>query len=118
MVYGVNHALSGKTTYSSASVYAAEHLAGVAAVTSQQYGGSADSYLPGNPDAPKLYAWKIARSCGSDPHCLTIPDAGCPTGVGAGKLGAIAFRTYLEPTTFTAPDPSTLVHDRVLRFAK
>jgi hypothetical protein len=49
-------------------------------------------------------------------HCLAIPDAGCPTGVGAGKPGTITFRTYLEPSTATAPDPSTLVIDRVIKF--
>ena len=118
VVIGVDHAQSNKTTYSSFSIYAMDHLVGVASVTTNQYAGSAADYLPSNPDAPKLYAWKVARQCGGDPHCLAVPDAGCPTGVGAGKLGTITFRTYLEPKTATAPDPSTLVIDRVIKFTK
>jgi hypothetical protein len=118
VVYGVNHHAAGKATYSNASVYAIEHLVGVASVHNGTYQGSAADYLPGDPDVGKLYAWKIARNCGSDPHCLPIPDAGCPTGLQAGAVGAIAFRVYLEPTTLTAPDPSTLVRDRVIHFMK
>ena len=34
------------------------------------------------------------------------------------KLGTITFRTYLEPSTKTAPDPTTLVRDRVLRLRR
>lgn len=116
VVIGVDHTKTDKTTYSSFSVYAMDHLVGVASVTSKDWGGSALDYLPSHPDAPKLYAWKVARDCGADPHCLAIPDAGCPTGVGAGKLGTVTFRTYLEPKTATAPDPNTLLLDRVIQF--
>jgi hypothetical protein len=118
VVLGVNHAATGKVAYSSFSVYAIEHLVGVAAVTSESYTGSAQVYLPSHPDAPKLYAWKIARQCGGEPYCLEIPDAGCPSGVVGDKFGTIAFRAYLEPGTHTAPDPSTLVIDRVVRFTQ
>jgi hypothetical protein len=118
VVLGVNHAATGKAVYSSFSVYAIDHLVGVAAVTSTDYPGSAQDYLPAHPEAPKLYAWKIARQCGGEPHCLEIPDAGCPSGIVGDKFGTIAFRAYLEPATNTAPDPSTLVIDRVIRFSK
>jgi hypothetical protein len=117
VVIGVNHTALNKTSYSSFSVYAIDHLVGVASVTSKTYAGSASDYLPNHPNVDDLYAWKVARDCGTDPHCLAIPDAGCPTGVGAGKFGTITFRAYLEPGTFTAPDPATLVQDRVIYFA-
>jgi hypothetical protein len=116
VVIGVDHTKTGKTTYSNVSVYAIEHLVGIASVDSTQYAGSAVDYLPSHPDAPKLHAWKIARDCTGDPHCLEIPDAGCPTGLGAGKAGTITFRYYMEPSTSTAPDPSTVVLDRVIQF--
>ncbi|MBK7583815.1 MAG: hypothetical protein IPI67_26935 [Myxococcales bacterium] len=118
IVIGVDHTLTGKTSYANFSVYAIEHLVGVASVSNVQYAGSATALLPGDPGAAKLYAWKVARTCGSDPHCLAIPDAACPTGVGAGKSGTITFRTYLEPKTQTAPDISTLALDRVIKFTK
>jgi hypothetical protein len=119
VVFGVDHQVSGKTTYANFSVYAVEHLVGIASIASDQYPGSAQRYLlPTDPDAPKLYAWKIARACNGEMHCLEIPKGACPTGIDNGAMGLIAFRTYLEPTTKTAPDMATLVRDRILRFRK
>ncbi len=118
VVIGVDHTQLGKTSYANFSVYAVEHLVGVVSVADTAYAGSATGHLPSNPDAGKLFAWKVARDCTGDPHCLAVPDAGCPTGLETGKAGTITFRTYLEPKTKTAPDPSTLVESRVLRFTK
>lgn len=116
-VYGVNHDVTGKTRYASLSVYALEHLVGIAGVTSAEYAGSAQKFLPAHPDAPSLYAWEVARTCAGG-GCLAVPTGGCPTGIDQGKLGFFAFRTYLEPGTGTAPATDTLVRDRVLRFRK
>jgi hypothetical protein len=119
VVYGVNHELTGKTSYSNASVYALEKLVGLVSVASDQYPGSAATYLPGDPAAPVLYAWKLARRCGPfEPFCLEVPKGGCPTGMPNGALGTITFRTYLEPSSKTAPLPSTLVGDRIWAFRK
>jgi hypothetical protein len=118
VVYGVDHQVSGKVTYANASVYALEHLVGLKSVASDKYPGSAQKYLPTDVDAPKLYAWKIARVCNGEPFCLEIPKGACPTGIDNGAAGWISFRTYLEPSSNTAPDPSTLVRDGILRFTK
>lgn len=118
IVYGVDHAVSGKATYGSASVYSLEHLYGAAAVSSVDYAGSASTYLPNNPQAPKLYAWKIARDCQGEAHCLSVPVGSCPDGIATDALISLAFRVYLEPTTGTAADPSTLVIDRVMKFSQ
>jgi hypothetical protein len=116
VVYGVDHEATGKATYASATVHGLIHFVGVATATSREYGGSAGDEVPGHPDAARLYAWKFARDCGADPHCTVVLDEGCPSGVADGALGLIMFRTYLEPSTRTAPEPGTLVTDRVLRF--
>lgn len=118
VVFGVDHQTSGKTTYANFSVYALEHLVGITGVASDKYPGSAQKLLPSDPEAPKLYAWKIARACSGEPFCLEVPKGACPTGIDNGALGTITFRTYLEPSTKTAPDPATLVRDRVLYFKK
>lgn len=119
VVYGVNHQLSGKTSYSNASVYALEKLVGLVSVASDEYPGSAAAYLPADPAAPVLYAWKLARRCGAfEPFCLEVPKGGCPTGMPNGALGTITFRTYLEPSSKTAPLMSTLVRDRIWAFRK
>jgi hypothetical protein len=118
MVYGVDHHVSGKTVYSNASTYALDKLVGIASVASDGYPGSAQRYLPGNPDASKLYAWKLARTCNGEPACLEIPYGTCPDGMPDGAFGTITFRTYLEPSSKTAPLPSTLIRDRVMVFKK
>jgi hypothetical protein len=116
IVHGVDHAQTGKATYANASLYAVQHLAGVAAVSSKSWQGSAARYLPHHPLVDKLYAYKLARSCGGEDYCLEVPDAPCPGGIAPGSLAAIAFRAYLEPRTGTAPAPALLVADGVLRF--
>ena len=116
IAFGVDHQAASKVSYANVSVYALEHLVGLVSVSSDKYAGSAQQYLKDSPDAPKLYAWKIARRCNGEPFCLEVPKGTCPTGIDDNKLGTITFRTYLEPSTKTAPDPSTLVRDRVLRF--
>jgi hypothetical protein len=111
-VFGVNHAATGKATYANASVYSIDHLAGLAGVSSRAWAGSAERWLPGDPDAGSLFAWRIARDCGTDTDCLEIPTTECPTGAPYAAALTIAFRAYLEPGTGTGPDASTLVRER------
>lgn len=119
IAYGVNHDLTSKTSYNNVSVYALEHLVGLVSVASDQYAGSARAYLPSDPAAPMLFAWKIARTCGPlEPFCLEVPKGGCPTGIPNGAPGTLTFRTYLEPASKTAPLSSTLLRDRILLFKK
>jgi hypothetical protein len=118
VAYGVDHQVANKVSYANVSVYAIEHLVGLKGVASPSYPGSAQKFLgAGDADAPKLFAWKIARSC-NETACMAIPKGACPTGIDNGALGAIGFRTYLEPSSKTAPLPATLVRDRILRFRK
>jgi hypothetical protein len=105
VVYGVDHQVSNKVSYANVSVYALEHLVGIESVSSDRYPGSAEQYLP-DPDASTLYAWKIARNCAGQSFCLEVPKGGCPTGIDNGKVGMLAFRTYLEPSRKTAPSPT------------
>jgi len=116
IVHGVDHSQTGKATYANASVYALQHLAGVAAVSSKTWKGSAAKYLPNHPLVDKLYAYKIARDCKNEEFCLEVPNEPCPNGIAPGMLASIAFRAYLEPSTNTAPDPATLVADGGIRF--
>ncbi|MDC0741743.1 hypothetical protein [Polyangium mundeleinium] len=116
IVHGVDHSQTGKATYANASVYALQHLVGVAAVSSKSWKGSAAKYLPNHPLVDKLYAYKIAQTCNGEAFCLEVPDAPCPNGIAPGSVAVIAFRAYLEPGTNTAPNPALLVPDGVLRF--
>lgn len=144
VAYGVNHAATGKASYASVSVYAWDHVVGLGSADDTDFAGSAASFLPGNPNADKLYAHRLARAtgcadgdtacqaqcnqaqtrcCKGDPHCLTVRQGACSAvpgqaGINDNQPGMFGFRAYLEPSTWTAPDPTKLVYDRLLRFRK
>ena len=74
IVYGVNHQTTGKVTYSSVSIYAdKDRWFGPknGTLLSPAFEGSAERYLPDDPDAQYLYAIKVARHCdGQGPALL------------------------------------------------
>ena len=75
VVYGVNHAKTEKCLYANINVYTACALCGVATVFSDDYANTAQDYLTGPQpfDPSYLFAYKVARNCNGDPHCLTVP---------------------------------------------
>jgi hypothetical protein len=114
VVYGVNHTMAAKTTYANASVYDAAKLLGVAAVDDRSFAGTANVYIPSDPNAASLYAWMFARDCGMNPYCTVIPTT-CP-GVTVDGLAFVATRAYLEPATKTRPLATELVLDGAIHF--
>jgi hypothetical protein len=78
IVYGVNHVATGKARYQNFAVFGADVWNGVGAVTDQDFNGTAEAYLPGDPNAKYLYVYKVARHANGDPHCFELP-----TGPGA-----------------------------------
>lgn len=118
MVYGVNHAASGKATYSNCSFYGDAGWNGVAGIYSTNYAGSAEEYLPGNPLAQYLYVCKFARSCGSEKTCVAVPTGPKAHGVGLDESAFIGFRAYMEPATKVGPAYPELLFDRVIKFDK
>lgn len=118
VVFGVNHAATGRSTYSSFGVYTVDHLLGVRSVANPTYAGSAAVYLPSHPERDRLYAWKIARSCGADPNCTEVPAAACPQGIADGAASFLMLRHYVDPATGTRPVWTGLVPDRALRIRR
>jgi hypothetical protein len=118
VIYGVNHAMTGKTRYSAFTVIALDHAIGVAGMTSAEYAGSAAAFVPTDPNVALLYACRVATSCAGVPPgecCLAVPDAACPAGVAPDAVFGFWFRTYLDPTSDTAPDPATLMPESVIK---
>ena len=117
IVYGVNHAASGKATYSDCSFYGEAGWNGVAGIYSTEYAGSAEPYLPGNPLAKYLYVCKFARSCDSETVCAAVPTGPGAYGVELDEPAFVAFRAYIEPATKVGPAYSELLYDRVIKFS-
>lgn len=111
MVVGVNHHALANASYVNLSVYHLEKLLGVTEVTQDRLYGSAGAYAPAG---ELLYAYKVARNCGGDPNCMTIP-AGFP-GVPPGKPISLVERAYLEAETGVGPRYDELVLPVFVRF--
>lgn len=117
ILYGINHAVTGKATYSSCSVYGEKVLNGVGAVASPELVGTAEEYLPGHPEAEYLYVWKVSRSDGDDSHTLEVPWGVKAYGVELEEEAFIGFRMYLEPATKVGPVWSEIIYDRAIHFS-
>ncbi|MCX6005415.1 MAG: hypothetical protein NT082_07080 [Chloroflexi bacterium] len=116
IIYGVNHEITGKATYSNCVVYGLQYLNGVAGIDSRTYKGSAADYIPDHPQSQYLYAWKIARKGNGDLHCLEVPVGPQRYGIGLDDRLMLFFRTYLEKATKAGPAYNELVLDRVIKF--
>ncbi|MCX6009731.1 MAG: hypothetical protein NTW48_06845 [Chloroflexi bacterium] len=117
IVYGVNHAATGKATYANCNFYGEAAWNGVTGIYSTEYIGSAEQYLPGNPLAKYLYACKFARSCGSEKTCVVVPTGPKAHGVELNEPAFIGFRAYMEPATKVGPAYTELLYDRVIKFS-
>jgi len=118
IVYGVNHAATGKATYANCNFYGEAGWNGVAGIYSTEYEGSAEEYLPGNPMAKYLYVCKFARSCNSEKTCVAVPTGPKAHGVELDEPAFIGFRAYMEPSTKVGPCYTELLYDRVIKFNK
>jgi hypothetical protein len=116
IVYGVNHAASGKATYANCNFYGEAGWNGVTGIYNTEYAGSAEPYLPGNPLAKYLYVCKFARNCGSEKTCVVVPTGPGAYGVGLDEPAFIGFRAYMEPATKVGPAYTELLFDRVIKF--
>jgi len=117
IVYGVNHAATGKATYANCNFYGEAGWNGVVGIYSTEYAGSAEPYLPKNPLAKYLYVCKFARSCGSEKTCVAVPTGPKAHGVQLDEPAFIGFRAYMEPATKVGPAFTELLYDRVVKFS-
>jgi hypothetical protein len=117
IVYGVNHAATGKVTYSNFGIYGAKLINGVGAVSNHDFTGTAEEYLPDNPDAKYLYVWKVARRSNGDKQCLEIPFGVGAAGIELDQQCFIGYRAYIEAETKVGPFWSELALDRAIKFS-
>jgi hypothetical protein len=118
IAYGINHAAIGKATYTSISVYGTVQDNGVTSAWNGMYAGTAEEYLPDDPNAQYLYVWKFARSANGDPQVTEVPFNQGIYGIDLDQPMFLGFRVYLEPETKTGPIATELYYDRVIKFSK
>lgn len=116
IVYGVNHVATGKATYANFALYGADVWNGVGSITDTDFTGTAEEYLPDNPNAQYLYVYKIARNCEGEPNCFAVPSGAGGYGIEPDQPIFIAWRLYLEEATQTGPSYSEIVYDRAIKF--
>ena len=117
IVYGVNHAATGKATYSNFALYGADIMNGVGCVNSQNLTGTAEEYLPGNPKAKYFYVWKVTRHCNGDTHCLSIPWGVKAHGIELKQPAYVGFRAYMERGMKVGPAYDEILYDRAIKFS-
>ncbi|MEI6309663.1 MAG: hypothetical protein WCP58_08490 [bacterium] len=117
IVYGVNHAASGKAIYSNFGMYGEKAINGVGAIASETLAGTAEAYLPNNPAAKYLYVYKVARNARGDPLCLEVKYGVGAAGVDLDQEAFIGFRAYVEPSTRVGPNWFEVLYDRVIKFS-
>jgi len=117
IVYGVNHAATGKATYSNFGIFGAKIINGIGAVSSQDLSGTAETYIPGHAASRYLYAWKVARKSRGDPRCLEIPWGRKAHGIELNEGAFVGFRAYVEKETKVGPFWSEILYDRVIKFS-
>jgi hypothetical protein len=70
---------------------------GVGAITNNNFNGSAEEYLPNNPNAKYLYVYKLARNCSEgNKYCYAVPYGMGAYGIDLDQSLFIGWRAYLE----------------------
>jgi len=114
---GVIHTNFNKATYTSLSVYWLEKTMGVGGVVDTQMDGSANTYIPNDPNNKYLYAYKFSRNCSSsEQYCYTVPYEF--PGVPLNQTIRFIERAYVEPTTLVGPTYNTTLGPVFLHFYK
>jgi hypothetical protein len=121
MVYGVNHVATGKATYMNFNIYASRLEDGkvpIGGADDRTFAGSAAAYLPADPAASLMYAFKVSRNCRNEPNCLPLALEDCPRlTIDNDTVLGLLFRMYLEPATKVGAAMPEILYDRVIKFS-
>ena len=115
IVYGVNHVATGKATYANFGLYGLKALNGIQGVSNHDYTGTAEEFLPGNPNAQYLYVAKICREDDGHPATSVISSGIGAHGIEPDELCFVGFRVYVEPETSVGPAWNEIVYDRAIK---
>jgi len=114
-VVGVQHHVTGKAVYTAVAAYDQDHQLGVLSVPDIEMKGSANVFIPNDPNVNALYAIKFARIClSSDLYCFRIP-VEFP-GVPLNAPISFTERVYVEPLYNVAPAYGTILAPQFIRY--
>jgi poly(3-hydroxybutyrate) depolymerase len=117
VVFGVNHAKTGKATYCNVGCYGVPALNGLGGVSNQEFQGTAHQFLSDSSLADSLYVWKFARTQIDSQTFVIPPDVNHDyTGLDYGAIAAMLFRLYVEPAAKVGPVASEVIMDRAILF--
>jgi len=106
---------TGKATYASFVINIADIWNGVRSITDQDFNGTAEDFLPDNPNARYLYVNKVAMECKGDPRCFELPSGVGGYGIKFDQPLFVLWRIYLENATKTGPSYAELLFDRAIK---
>jgi hypothetical protein len=115
IVYGVNHAATGKATYSNFALYGQKAFNGIEGLSNIDYAGTAEEFLPDNPDAKYLYVAKLTRENDADYKTVIVPSGVGAYGIEPDDLCFVGFRAYVEPETGVSPAWGEILYDRAMK---
>jgi hypothetical protein len=115
IVYGVNHAATGKATYANFGLYGITALNGIQGVSNHDYTGTAEEFLPDNPNAQYLYVAKISRENDGEQSTSVISSGIGAYGIEPDELCFVGYRMYVEPETSVGPVWNEIAYDRAMK---
>jgi poly(3-hydroxybutyrate) depolymerase len=117
VVFGVNHAKTGKATYCNVGCYGFPAINGLGGVSNREFQGTAQQFLADPILADSFYVWKFARMQLDAQTFVIPPDVNHDyTGLDYGAIAAMVFRLYVEPATKVGPAASEVIMDRAILF--
>lgn len=109
IVVGYNHELSGKASYANVTVTRLSGLTAFNSIVMDQLTGSADVYLPGDPDAAKVWQVAFTRAPSDDPYTFEVTEEQAPLN----EPLMIVVRAYLQPATGTSAKALPLAESEI-----
>jgi len=112
VVLGPNSVETSKCTYTNMGLYAfnPDRETTNLTIDNRQLIGSGKDF---GVDTDLVFAYSVQMSCDAQPFCLEVGKE-----IPVDRKWLLAFRTYMEPATATAPRISELILPRVLKFSK
>ncbi|MBI1824777.1 MAG: hypothetical protein HY287_14030 [Planctomycetes bacterium] len=116
IVAGINYELDNQAEYVNITVTRISDQTAFYSVVMRDLIGSADEYIPNDPDRGSVWQVKFSRNCRGEPFCFEVTQDQVPSN----EWMTIVVRAYLQPATQTSPkalpaQDSEIIYPRVIK---